>query len=249
MNKAILSILMLTLVPLTGGCSYISEFIKARKDIEEQPVKPISLQVNTDQDGEEEVFADLEVEPVVKVAGLIPATDPDVRAKLVARGRNDPFSLISMPSKIEFEPVEVESEDIVETTQNNRRDRPPNQTEESVRRNSEPISPESISPELPPIDPTLARNVQILGLYEAPNGATKLIVRAPEESNSRYVEVGQYLSNGEVLVKSIDYNRSAYPQIVLEQSGIEVFKSIGEEPNETTKDVSFLPPAYESLQG
>ena len=67
----------------------------------------------------------------------------------------------------------------------------------------------------------------ISGLYEA-NGRTKLIVQAPEENTSRYVEVGQYLSNGQVLVKSIDKNHFPTPLIILEQSGIEVAKTIGE---------------------
>ena len=252
MNKAVLLFLIGTLAMLTNGCSYISEFIEARKEIEQQEVKPISVQVKTagdkqESESEAEVFADLEeseeleqVEPAPQV-GLIAATNPDVRARLAARGRNDPFSVISIPSKIEVEPEE-EPEDIVAINRNNRPDRTPRLIEEPepVRRNSEPIPSnfEPNLPELPPIEPTLAQNVQILGLYEPPLGTTKLIVQAPEESNSRYVEVGQYLSNGEVLVKSIDRYSSPYPQVILEQSGIEVYKEIGEEPNEMSEDLS-----------
>ena len=246
MNKAVLLILIGTLAMLTNGCSYISEFIEARKEIEKQEVKPISVQVKTAEDKQEseaEIFADLsesqepqEAEPVAEV-GLIAATNPDVRARLAARGRNDPFSVISIPSKIEVEEQEKEDEDIVAINRNNRPDRrlTPIEEPEPVRRNSEPTFPSNFEPnlpELPPPDPTLAQNVQILGLYEPPNGTTKLIVQAPEESNSRYVEVGQYLSNGEVLVKSIDRYGSPYPQVILEQSGIEVYKEIGEEPED-----------------
>jgi hypothetical protein len=232
MNKAILSVLIVTLASLASGCSYISKFIEARKEIEEQEVRPISVEVNTSEKSEEEIFTDLEeseeAEPLIEVAGLVPATDPDVRARLAERGRNDPFSVISIPSKIE-----VEQEDTVAINPNNRPNRPPDSTNTPIRRNSEPNLPE-----FPPVNPTLAQNVQILGLYEPPNGATKLIVQAPEESNSHYVEVGQYLSNGEVLVKSIDRNHYPYPQVILEQSGIEVFKAIGEDPNENTEDLS-----------
>ena len=245
MNKAVLLVSIGTLATLTNGCSYISEFIEARKEIEEVP---ISVQVKTagekqKPEPESEVVTDLEesqeVEPAPQV-GLIAATDPNVRARLAARGRNDPFSVISIPSTIEVE--QEEEEDTVAINPNNR----PNPIDEPIRRNSVPTLPElpppdpnSVPelPELPPPDPTLAQNVQILGLYEPSNGATKLIVQAPEEDSSRYVEVGQYLSNGEVLVKSIDRNGYPYPQVILEQSGIEVYKEIGEDP-ENSEDLS-----------
>ena len=227
MNKAVLLILVGTLATLTNGCSYISEFIEARKEIEQ--VKPISVGVKTAKEqpeSEPEVATNLEeseesqqVEPDPQT-GLIAATDPNVRARLAERGRNDPFAVISIPSTIE-----VEQEEIVAMNSNNLPPQP-------IRRNSVPELPE-----LPPVDPTLAQNVQILGLYEPPNGKTKLIVQAPEEDSSRYVEVGQYLSNGEVLVKSIDRYSSPYPQVILEQAGIEVYKAIGEEP-ENNEDLS-----------
>ena len=253
MNKAVLLILVGTLAVLTNGCSYISEFTKARKEIEEQEVEPISVQVQTageqkETESNSEVFADLSepeepeeseeseaVEPAPE-AGLIAATDPDVRARLADRGRNDPFAVIPIPSTIEVEPEEEEPVAINRNNRNrnNRPEPTPAPIEEPTRRNSEPFFPELP----PPPDPTLAQNVQILGLYEAPNGSTKLIVQAPEESNSRYVEVGQYLSNGEVLVKSIDRGHSPYPQVVLEQSGVEVYKAIGEDPDEMSDDLS-----------
>ena len=77
----------------------------------------------------------------------------------------------------------------------------------------------------------------ISGLYES-NGRTKLIVRAPEEDNSRYVEVGQYLSNGQILVKSIDPYHFPTPLVILEQSGVEVAKAVGESPEDSKKQAS-----------
>ena len=239
MNRAVLLILIGTLAMLTNGCSYISEFIEARKEIEE--VKPIPVVKTAENRPEAEVFTDIEedqdqeVEPAPEV-GLIAATDPDVRARLADRGRNDPFSVIFIPSKIEVEPEE--EEDTVAINRNNRPNPIPRQIEEPVRRNSEPTLPPLPRELPPPPNPTLAQNVQILGLYEPPNGTTKLIVQAPEESNSRYVEVGDYLSNGEVLVKSIDRFNYPYPQVVLEQSGIEVYKEIGEESGDNSEDIS-----------
>jgi hypothetical protein len=51
------------------------------------------------------------------------------------------------------------------------------------------------------------------------------IVKAPNEPTSRYVEVGQRLSNGQVLVKNIIVGPGSNPVIVLEQNGVEVVKT------------------------
>ncbi|MEO1006491.1 MAG: hypothetical protein AAFW67_11720, partial [Cyanobacteria bacterium J06638_38] len=92
----------------------------------------------------------------------------------------------------------------------------------------------------PILEPSLAQEVIISGLYEA-NGSTKLIVQAPEEDTSRYVEVGQYLSNGQVLVKRIEQDSFDFPLIILEESGIEVAKTIGISAEDEADDVSFVP--------
>ena len=68
-----------------------------------------------------------------------------------------------------------------------------------------------------------------------------MIVKAPEEDNSRYVEVGQYLSNGQILVKKIDRNHFPTPLVILEESGVEVSKTIGETPEESRNRISSLP--------
>jgi hypothetical protein len=53
------------------------------------------------------------------------------------------------------------------------------------------------------------------------------IVNAPNEPASRYVRVGQMLSNGTVLVKRIEIYRGVEPVVVLEQYGIEVMRTVG----------------------
>ena len=55
------------------------------------------------------------------------------------------------------------------------------------------------------------------------------------------MEVGQYLSNGKVLVKSIDRNHLPTPRVILEQSGVEVSKDIGESPVDSENKVSTIP--------
>lgn len=225
MNKAVLSILIGTLAGLTGGCSLFAD-----SNQESENAVKLPIQVETQQQTEPEEFADLEeVEPVEEIAGLIPATNPEVRVRSSVRGRNDPFSVVTLNPRIEIEQQETPAP---QANSNDEPDITQNLPDRTASDSSFMPVPE------PPPNPALAQDVVITGLYQA-NGRTRLIVQAPEEENSRYVEVGDYLSNGRVLVKSID--TSQYPPLViLEQSGIEVAKVIGEDS--ASEEVSFLPP-------
>lgn len=232
MNKAVLLTLTGTLALLTASCSFFSNFADSRKELEENAVKPVPVEVDSSQQANtqetEEEFADLEeeVEPVQEIAGLIPATNPDVRVRSTVRGRNDPFSIVNLNPRIEIE----QNNDLANNRDNRRNPFSKEQDESKSNLNL----PESLAAT------TLAQDVIISGLYEA-NGRIKLIVQAPEENTSRYVEVGQYLSNGQVLVKSIDKDHFPSPLIILEQSGMEVAKTIGESLEEDDGDISSLP--------
>jgi hypothetical protein len=76
---------------------------------------------------------------------------------------------------------------------------------------------------------TLADGVEVSGVVNI-NGVPQAIVRAPNEETSRYVGVGQRLSNGRVLVKRIEMNNGSEPIVILEENGVEVAKAIGERP-------------------
>ncbi|MGI0486858.1 hypothetical protein ACN4EK_15565 [Pantanalinema rosaneae CENA516] len=76
---------------------------------------------------------------------------------------------------------------------------------------------------------TLADGVEVSGVVNI-NGVPQAIVRAPNEETSRYVGVGQRLSNGRVLVKRIEMNRGSEPVVVLEENGVEVAKAVGDRP-------------------
>ncbi|MGF1478860.1 MAG: hypothetical protein ACFB4I_05150 [Cyanophyceae cyanobacterium] len=89
---------------------------------------------------------------------------------------------------------------------------------------SQPASP-------PPNPAQLAESVVVSGIVEI-GGKSHAILKAPQESSSRYVQPGQYVAMGEVLVKEIQYGKS--PAVLLEQNGIEVLKSVGE-----TAEVSY----------
>lgn len=79
----------------------------------------------------------------------------------------------------------------------------------------------------PPPPPVLADATEVSGIAYV-GGQAQAIVKAPNEPTSRYVRVGQRLSDGQVLVKRIELNVGADPVVVLEQNGVEVSKVVGE---------------------
>jgi hypothetical protein len=94
---------------------------------------------------------------------------------------------------------------------------------------SVPLSPSTPLgiPTLPPIpQPTLARQVEVTGVVKVGN-TVQAILKAPNEPTSRYVGVGQMLSNGQILVKRIEINTGSEPIVVLEENGIEVRVMVG----------------------
>jgi len=82
-----------------------------------------------------------------------------------------------------------------------------------------------------PLPPStdLATGTEVSGVVKVGN-ETQVIVRVPSEPTSRYVKVGQRLSNGQVLVKRVDLNSGGDPIVILEENGVEVAKSVGEKP-------------------
>jgi hypothetical protein len=244
MNKVVLLTLIGTLALATGGCSFFSSFADTQKVLEEDTAKSIPKETDATQaqlDATED-FADLELEQsatesLPEIAGLIPATDPDARVRSSIRGRNDPFSVVALNPRIQ---IKEEAKQVKKEAA-----KPPKTSARSPQNQVNPdYSNQAVSTPPEPPEPTLARNVIVSGMYEA-NGRTRLIIKAPEETSSRYVEVGQYLSNGQVLVKRIDRNRSSNPKVILEQSGVEVGKTIGEDLT-NGNNISSLPTATPS---
>jgi hypothetical protein len=75
--------------------------------------------------------------------------------------------------------------------------------------------------------PLQAMAIEISGMIDVA-GKTQVIVKLPDESFSRYVEVGDRIANGKVLVKRVDGQNSLSPTVVLEEVGVEVSRKIGE---------------------
>lgn len=91
-----------------------------------------------------------------------------------------------------------------------------------------PDSSETVLP--PPLqEPDLASNVAVTGVIQI-GSETQAIVQVPNEGTSRYVRVGQRLSNGQVLVKRIEMNEGSDPVVILEQYGTEVARAVGDVP-------------------
>ncbi|MEG4533751.1 hypothetical protein [Microcoleus sp. D2_18a_D3] len=81
----------------------------------------------------------------------------------------------------------------------------------------------------PPPSTDLATGTEVSGVVKVGN-ETQVIVKVPNEPTSRYVKVGQRLSNGQVLVKRVDIKPGADPIVILEENGVEVAKGVGEKP-------------------
>ena len=71
-----------------------------------------------------------------------------------------------------------------------------------------------------------AAQVQVTGVVKV-NGNTFAIVKAPGEPTSRYVKVGDRISNGAVLVKRIDTPAGKDPFVVFEERGVELAIPVG----------------------
>jgi hypothetical protein len=90
----------------------------------------------------------------------------------------------------------------------------------------------------------LARAVEVTGVVQI-GGTVYAIVNAPNEPSSRYVQVGQRLAEGQVLVRRIDA-AGDQPVVVLEQFGVEVVKAIGSANSPTTPAPAGTQPAASS---
>jgi len=191
---------------------------------------------------------------------LIQPTNGNQRAKQVQKGRQDPFAglfaqaagpsvpgTVTIPGTVpggrQSVPVGSGSPRPNRERQNSgsnpsRQSSNPNRGNTGSQASSDqsmplpPVVPDSsiepVSPP-PPQEPELASNVAVTGVIQIGN-ETQAIVQVPNEGTSRYVRVGQRLSNGQVLVKRIEMNEGSEPIVILEEYGIEVARVVGDKP-------------------
>lgn len=174
---------------------------------------------------------------------FIPSTDPDARRNATAEGRTDPFADFAFSPTVVFAPdppapapapatpsqnvpsvpnVASQPAPANNTTANN------NATAASLGATPDADSVATafdFSPVLPePPAAQLAEETQVTGVIRL-NGVDNVMVKAPNEEFSRYVQVGDFIADGQVKVKRVDFRRNS-PIVVLEQMGIEVYKEI-----------------------
>lgn len=75
--------------------------------------------------------------------------------------------------------------------------------------------------------PLQAMALELSGVIEVA-GKTQVIVKLPTESFSRYIEVGERIADGKVLIKRVEGQESLSPTVVLEEVGVEVSRKIGD---------------------
>jgi len=156
------------------------------------------------------------------VPNLIPPTSSTAQVPQSEIGRSDPFATILVTPTVSVKPstpnpgsnpAPVASVAPVQTLPS----LPPVQTAPATE-----FPPVSV-PNLPPPQ-RLSETIAISGVVEVA-GKTSVIVQVPNEHTSRYVHVGDYMGNGQVLVKRVEMG--AEPMVVLEENGSEVTRYVG----------------------
>jgi hypothetical protein len=88
--------------------------------------------------------------------------------------------------------------------------------------------PTGLPPEVPAVqEPELAKRVEVTGVVEV-GGRMFAIVKAPNETTSRYVQAGDTLADGQITVQRIEMNEGSAPIVVLAQYGVEVTRAVGD---------------------
>jgi hypothetical protein len=204
--------------------------------------------------------------PTASSSVFIPSTDADARRKVTAQGRTDPFADFPITAQVTFapepppEPTPAQNVPAVTSLNNNAaaataaasgntaggaNGSNANASPNSVSDTSNALSSGGLdfSPVLPTLpEATLAEETEVTGVIRL-NGVDNIMVKAPNEEYSRYVQVGDMIANGQVKVKRVDFRRNS-PVVVLEQYGIEIYKEIADalladrSPKPATTDAS-----------
>ncbi|MFM7474751.1 MAG: hypothetical protein ACKO2T_03150 [Microcystis aeruginosa] len=153
-----------------------------------------------------------------RVAGLIPATDPDQKRAEINRGRRDPFAPFPLQPNITITVAEKPPAGTLAAT--TARPAPA-----AMGNRPTPRRPIVKAPPPPP-QPTEAEEVQVSGIVQLPT-TPMAIVKAPGEATERRVIPGSTLSNGLILVKAINTDPDN-PYIVLQQRGQTITLRLGD---------------------
>lgn len=171
---------------------------------------------------------------------LISSTDPNQRVQQIKGDRSDPFSLLPTTPTVQLPPSPPPTANFPSGSTPQTRggqsaqpraaspSRAPNRSSSTAsgRAPAKPAPRSPIAAAPPRPQPVLAKAVQVTGVVQV-GDKVYAIVNAPNEPTGRYVEEGQRLAGGQVLVRRIEMNR-AEPVVILEQYGVEVVRAVGE---------------------
>ncbi|GEM_PF-4659173 len=181
---------------------------------------------------------DGELPPPTPVPYLTPPTSPDQRAGQVQPGRPDPFA--PLPTSPVVVPARVNAPAAPRPLAQQPAATVPATTQLSPvpfaaaplpvqppRPASAPPAPPVAAAPVPAPAPTvsLIESIEVSGVVRV-GEQTSAIVRVPTERSSRTARVGDRIANGQVLLKRIDLAGGGDPVVVLEQNGVEVFRSV-----------------------
>lgn len=175
----------------------------------------------------------------VPVPHLIPPTSAPARLPQVSTGRPDPFASLAVTPTVSVSQAATPSNPPVTLSP------VPNVPTVPVSALPSGGQPSTAFPPLPTLQPAptdinqippisipgnftppmrLADAIEISGVVEV-GGKTSVIVQVPDERTSRYATVGEYLANGQVLIKRVEMGTE--PVVILEEDGEEVIRYVG----------------------
>ncbi len=264
-NSLLMSLLgllaMILPVSLGGGLAFLSARNTADQELEDFAIEgeaPALDSVTTPDgaegttaetpiiEGEAELFEEavlpgLPTAAEIARAELLPSTDPNERFNEIDKERNDPYAFVPIPPPQKAPPPAPENAGGGGPNPTNQpggaaqAPQPGGGQGATTPGGGLPTAPTDL-PELP--EPTvIASQVQVTGVASV-DGKSYAIVKAPNEPTSRYVQVGDRIANGTVLVKRIENPSGSAPVVILEERGQEIALPVGSNasPNEATND-------------
>ncbi|MER3434502.1 MAG: hypothetical protein C4288_14020 [Leptolyngbya sp. ERB_1_1] len=162
--------------------------------------------------------------PTIKVPGMIPTSDSKAPLMPVAvSSTRDPFAATIIPTDLKVAIQPATPKPIAAKSPTNT---PPVIPPLTIRYS--PIAPlPALSPALRIPRTNLANTIALTGVIQTGSQLSAIVQDA--DGSSRYVQAGEALANGQVIIKKINLNSAENPSIVLLENGIELIKMVGSE--------------------
>ena len=209
------NILLLQGCTTSGGdkSASTSEQVKPQP-LGENQAQPANNQAQEKKPEESDILASSQ-----SVPQLLPSTNPQKRERETAKGRKDPFGLIAPSSQITYpEAIEAVNREFDPDTDKLRNSK-------CIGKSEPKSGPQKSVPQV-----NEARGVLVSGIINL-EGENVAIIKTEDIPYQYQVAEGAYISGGEVLVKTISLPTStnSVPYLILEQSGVEVVRKVGQE--------------------